>query len=95
VADLIHRLEAAGIAYARRNSVGEFLEHPQLAQRDRWCNIGSSAGTLRALKPPVQMHGVDAIMGDIPSLGQHSQPILEELGFDSDMIAAWRTEKMI
>jgi itaconate CoA-transferase len=95
VADLIHRLESAGIAYARRNSVSEFLEHPQLAVRDRWCNIGSSAGTLRALKPPVHIDGVDAIMGDVPSLGEHSEPILEELGFDSKAVAAWRMEKMI
>lgn len=94
-ADLVHRLESAGIAYARRNSIGEFLEHPQLAQRDRWCNVGSSVGALRALKPPVQMDGVDAVMGDIPSLGQHSQRILEELGFDASTIATWRMEKMI
>ncbi|MGH9174589.1 MAG: CaiB/BaiF CoA transferase family protein [Vicinamibacterales bacterium] len=93
--DLIHRLEAAGIAYARRNTIGEFLEHPQLAQRDRWCDVGSSAGAVRALKPPVQMEDVEAVMSDIPSLGQHSRRILEELGFDSNTIAAWRTEKMI
>jgi itaconate CoA-transferase len=94
-ADLIERLEAAGIAYARRNTIGEFLAHPQLAQRDRWRNIGSAVGTLRALKPPVQMEDVDAVMGDIPTLGQQSRSILEELGFDSDTIATWQTEKVI
>lgn len=93
--ELVDRLEAAGIAYARRNSIGEFLVHPQHASRDRWCNVGSSVGALRALKPPVQMDGVEAVMGDVPSLGQHSQRILEELGFDSKTIATWRTEKMI
>jgi itaconate CoA-transferase len=91
----IQRLEDAGIAYARRNSVREFLAHPQLAARDRWCTVGSPAGAVRALKPPVLMHGTEPVMGDIPSLGQHSQQILEELGFDSDTIAAWRTEKVI
>ena len=94
-ADLIQRLETAGIAYARRNSVREFLDHPQLAARDRWCDVGSPGGTVRALKPPVQMSGVDFVMGDVPALGQHSQGILEELGFQSTTIAAWRTEKMI
>jgi itaconate CoA-transferase len=91
----IQRLEAAGIAYARRNSVREFLAHPQLAARDRWCTIGSPAGAVRALKPPVMMNDTEPVMGDIPSLGQHSEQILEELGFDSDTIAAWRTEKVI
>ena len=94
-ADLIQRLEAAGIAYARRNSIGEFLEHPQLAERDRWCHVGSPAGALRALKPPVVMDGVEAVMRDIPSLGQQSRQILEELGFDSKTIARWQTEQMI
>ena len=93
--ELIERLEAAGIAYARRNTIGEFLEHPQLAQRDRWRDIGSAVGTLRALKPPVQMEDVDAVMGDIPALGQQSRSILEELGFDSDTIATWQMEKVI
>ena len=94
-ADLIERLEAAGIAYARRNTIGEFLAHPQLAQRDRWRDIGSAVGTLRALKPPVEMEDVDAVMGDIPTLGQQSRSILEELGFDSDTIATWQTENVI
>jgi itaconate CoA-transferase len=94
-ANLIDRLEAAGIAYARRNSIGEFLAHPQLATRDRWCTVGSPAGPLRALKPPVQMDGVEPVMDDVPALGQHSQEILEELGFDADTIGRWRTERVI
>jgi crotonobetainyl-CoA:carnitine CoA-transferase CaiB-like acyl-CoA transferase len=94
-ADMIDRLESAGIAYARRNSVADFLEHPQLVQRDRWAAIGSAAGLLRALRPPVEMDGVDWFMGDVPSLGQQSDVILEELGFDASTIATWRKEKMI
>jgi itaconate CoA-transferase len=94
-ADLIQRLDAAGIAHARRNSVHEFLDHPQLVARDRWCRVESPAGPLRALKPPVQIDGVDPVMGAIPSLGQHTQPILEELGFDLDTITAWRKENII
>jgi formyl-CoA transferase len=94
-ADLIERLESAGIAYARRNSVGTFVEHPQLEARDRWCTVGSPAGAVRALKPPVQLNDTEPVMGDIPSLGEHSQRILEELEFDSNTIAAWRMEKMI
>jgi formyl-CoA transferase len=93
--EIIARLEQAGIAYARRNSVAQFLAHPQLQQRDRWAGIQSPAGPLRALKPPVQMEGVTPAMGDVPALGQHTQPILEELGYDAGAIAAWRKEQMI
>jgi crotonobetainyl-CoA:carnitine CoA-transferase CaiB-like acyl-CoA transferase len=42
--DLFDRLEVAGIAFARRNSIAEFLEHPQLSERGRWRTVESSAG---------------------------------------------------
>jgi crotonobetainyl-CoA:carnitine CoA-transferase CaiB-like acyl-CoA transferase len=34
-------------------------------------------------------------MNEVPALGQHSDAILQELGFDSEKIAAWRREKVI
>jgi crotonobetainyl-CoA:carnitine CoA-transferase CaiB-like acyl-CoA transferase len=80
--DILDRLERAGIACARRNSVSGFVAHPQLAERDCWRMIESPAGPLRALRPPVRVDGVDPAMGAVPSLGQHTRQILEELGFD-------------
>ena len=93
--EVVERLESAGTAWARMNSVGEFLEHPQLAGRDCWRDIGSSAGPLRAMIPPVRMDGVEPSMGDVPSLGQHTDTILEELGVARDTISAWRNEGAI
>jgi itaconate CoA-transferase len=89
------RLEAAGIAWARMNSVGEFLEHPQLTSRDSRREIGSPAGPLHATIPPVRMEGVDPAMGDVPALGQHTDAILEELGIARDTVALWRKEGAI
>jgi itaconate CoA-transferase len=93
--ELVERLESAGIACARMNSVGEFLDHPQLADRDVWREIGSPAGPLRAMIPPVRMEGVDPAMGDVPALGQHTDAILEELEVAPDTIVAWRKEGAI
>ena len=93
--EVVERLESAGIACARMNSVGEFLDHPQLADRDVWRNIGSPSGPLRAMIPPVRMDGVEPAMGDVPALGQHTDAILEELGIARDTIAAWRNEGAI
>lgn len=92
---VVAKLDAAQIAYARMNSVAEFLAHPQLTARGRWTEIGSEAGPLRALQPPVVMEGVEPVMGDVPSLGQHTGAILEELGFDRDTVAQWRKEAVI
>jgi crotonobetainyl-CoA:carnitine CoA-transferase CaiB-like acyl-CoA transferase len=85
-ADILDRLERAGIACARRNSVAEFVRHPQLAERDCWQTIDSPAGPLRALRPPIRMDGVDPAMGAVPALGQHTRQILEELGFDPEAL---------
>jgi len=93
--DVIERLESARIAWARMNSVAEFVDHPQLAQRDCWRNIGSPAGPLRTIVPPVRMDGVEPMMGDVPALGQHTDAILDELGVARDTIAAWRREGVI
>jgi itaconate CoA-transferase len=92
---ILDRLERADIACGRSNSVAEFLDHPQLAGRDCWRTIGSPVGPLRALRPPVRIHGSDPVMGPVPSLGQHNQAILEELGFDAATISAWRKEQVI
>jgi itaconate CoA-transferase len=92
---IVEGLDAAQIAYARMNSMAEFLDHPQLAGRDCWREIGSAAGPLRALLPPVRMTDVDPVMGDVPRLGQHTDAILGELGVDPDTMARWRREGTI
>jgi itaconate CoA-transferase len=93
--DVIARLDAAAIAWGRMNSVSEFLEHPQLSQRDRWRDIPSPAGPLRAMLPPVRMDGIEAVMGAVPALGQHTDAILGELGVAAETIAEWRREGVI
>ena len=93
--EIVRRLDAAGIASARMNSVPEFIDHPQLAERDCWREIGSPAGPLRALLPPVRMEGVEPVMREVPALGQHTDGILGELGIAPGTIAAWRKEGVI
>jgi itaconate CoA-transferase len=92
---ILERLDDAGVASARRNSVAAFVEHPQLVERDRWRTIDSPGGRIRALLPPVMMDGVDPLMGPVPSQGQHTVQILEELGFDAGTIETWRKEQVI
>ena len=84
---VIARLDAAGIANARMNGIEEFLDHPQLESRDRWRQIDSPVGPLRALVPPFNIEGVEAVMGPVPSLGEHTDDILNELGFAPAVVA--------
>ena len=94
-AEVLRRLETASIANARVNSIGEYLQHPQLAARDCWREIESPSGPIRALVPPVRLQDVEPAMGAVPALGQHSRAILEQLQFDRDTIARWARDGVI
>ena len=82
--EAVERLEGAGIANARMNGVRDFVDHPQLKARDRWREVDSPAGPIDALLPPVTSEDFESVMDPIPEVGQHTQAILEELGFDED-----------
>ena len=89
-AEVIARLEAAGIANARMNTVQEFLTHPQLEARARWRSVGSPAGPIRAIVPPFNIEGLEIPMEPIPSVGEHTEAILGELGYSAGVVAEWR-----
>ena len=93
--EIIARLDQGQIANARMNSVQEFLEHPQLASRKRWREIDSPVGRLSALVPPAELADVEPVMGPIPSLGEHTNVILNEIGFDAATLAGWRQRGVI
>jgi itaconate CoA-transferase len=80
-AEVAALLDDAGIANARMRTPAEFAAHPQLAARDRWREVGSAGGPVRALLPPITFPDREAAMGDIPEPGQHTAAILAELGF--------------
>lgn len=77
---IIEKVEVAKIANARLNTMKDFFEHPQLKARDRWENIGTPNGEIKALKPPAIISGVRSVMNPVPALGEHTNKILEELG---------------
>ena len=91
--EVVRRLDAAGIACARMNSVADFLDHPQLA--GRWRSVESPAGPLRALVPPFTFEGEETPMGPIPAVGAQTDAILTELGFAESTIERWRAAAMI
>jgi formyl-CoA transferase len=94
-AELIARLDAAQIGYARMNSMTEFLAHPQLSGRNRWRDVATPHGPIRALVPPVSIDDGQPRMGAVPALGEHTDAILRELGYESSQISAWRAEGTI
>ncbi|MET8654643.1 CaiB/BaiF CoA transferase family protein [Nocardia aurea] len=88
-------LDRTGVANAQMNSVAEFLEHPALVERDRWREIQTPAGPIRAPLPPAILGGVPAVMGPIPDVGAHTTDILAELGYTDADIARLRADRTI
>lgn len=93
--EAVRRLEQAAIAFARLRGVEELPEHPQLRARSRWQPLQVSGSTVEALLPPVTSDGWDYVMRPVPSLGEHSEAILRELGYDPDGIEKLRNAKAI
>jgi formyl-CoA transferase len=88
-------LDKASVANSRLNSVPEFIDHPVLAQRDRWRGIGTPNGPIEALLPPTALSNAEPVMGPVPAPGEHTDTILRGLGRDDDQIAALRADGIV
>ena len=95
VAQVVERLDAAGIANARVNDMADLWAHPQLQARQRWCSVGTPAGEVPALLPPGLNSAFDYRMDAVPAVGQHNAAILAELGWSAEQIDALQTPQPI
>jgi itaconate CoA-transferase len=78
---IIAKLEEAKVANARLNTMKEFMDPPQLKARNRWQEVDSPVGKIKALRPPVTFENIDTVMNPILEVGEHTEAILEEFGF--------------
>jgi itaconate CoA-transferase len=84
-ADIVARLEEAGIGTARVNDMAAVWSHPQLAARDRWAGVATPAGPLPALKP-LAGEGWEPRLDPVPALGEHNAKIFAELDLDDPAV---------
>lgn len=94
-AQVIERLEEAGIANAQVNTMADLWAHPQLAARRRWTEVSTPVGPVPALLPPGAADGTHVRMDAIPAVGQHSADILRELGYGAADIEQLKQDKAI
>lgn len=92
---VLARLDRAQIANARLNDLEDFWNHPQLRWRNRWVEVDSPVGPLEALIPPAAADASEVRIRPVPSLGQHTVPVLQELGYGPQAIDAWRETGVI
>ena len=75
------------VAYARVNTMHDVWGHPQLAARDRWHRVATPAGEVPSLAPPGPVTATPR-MDPVPALGEHTRPILSELGLSDAEVDA-------
>ncbi|MEU5320078.1 CaiB/BaiF CoA-transferase family protein [Streptomyces sp. NPDC021056] len=94
-AEILKDLEDIGIACAGVNDIAAFLDHPVLAARGRWREVGVPGATVRALLPPADLAGLPARMDPVPAVGEHTDAILTGLGHSRDDIEALRADGVV
>ncbi len=72
------RLDAAGLPYGRVRSIAEVVEHPQLIARGLFGEADSPVGPLPIVRFPLG----SSQRSRVPALGEHTDEILAELGYD-------------
>jgi crotonobetainyl-CoA:carnitine CoA-transferase CaiB-like acyl-CoA transferase len=72
--EMVERLQGARIAYGRVSTMDDLAKHPQ----NRFVEVGSPTGPVRMLAPGVVVNGGVPDLGDVPSLGQHTDEVRAE-----------------
>jgi crotonobetainyl-CoA:carnitine CoA-transferase CaiB-like acyl-CoA transferase len=85
-AELEERLTAGRIAHARRRELPDVLAHPQLTARDRFAEVPTPVGPVRATLPPITVAGRAPRMAAVPALGEHTDAVMAEFGFDAEAL---------
>jgi crotonobetainyl-CoA:carnitine CoA-transferase CaiB-like acyl-CoA transferase len=87
---------AGAVPAAPINDLAQALENPFVKNHGRLQSLPHrSRGKFRMVAPPVRCGGEEAPARPAPGLGEHTELLLRELGYDSSRIQALRASKVI
>jgi len=91
----LERLKNAELPYGIVRGIAQVLAHPQVAARKLIRAAASPVGEVPVIANALKMSASEARYDRIPGLGEDSEAILRELGYDAEDTAKLRAEKVI
>ena len=93
----IEKLTAAGVPCGSVRNLQELFDDPQLEAREMIARVEhATIGSLRTLGVPVKLSDTPgAVRTPPPTLGQHTDAVLKEIGFDASSIARLHAQGVV
>ncbi|MEP6783387.1 MAG: CoA transferase [Acidobacteriota bacterium] len=96
-AEWVEILNGAGVANGEVRNIGQMLSDPQLAERNMIETLmHPTVGATRVIGAPIKLSENEAsVRTPPPVLGQHTDAVLREIGYDAKTIEEFRRKKVI
>jgi itaconate CoA-transferase len=91
----LRRLRDSELPHGKLNSIGNVLAHPQTIARKMIREMESPVGRVPVVASPLRLSDSPTRLDPIPSLGQDTEPILQELGYTTAEISTLRRDHVI
>lgn len=89
------RLQAAELPNGRVRGIAQVLAHPQVAARRMIREVDSPVGKVPVIGSPLHLSQSPARYDRIPDLGESTEAVLRELGYDTAAIERLRADKVV
>ncbi|MEE8607316.1 MAG: CaiB/BaiF CoA-transferase family protein [Nitrospiraceae bacterium] len=91
----LERLKKAQLPYGEVRGIAQVLAHPQVAARRLIREVESPVGAVPVIGSPLRLSDSPARYDRIPDLGEDTEAILHEVGYDDKTIESLRRDKVI
>jgi crotonobetainyl-CoA:carnitine CoA-transferase CaiB-like acyl-CoA transferase len=91
----LERLEKSRLPHGLVRGIGEVLAHPQVIARRMIQQVESPVGPVPVIASPLHLSASPERLDPIPTLGQDTEAILNELGYSSEQIRQMRNDRVI